>query len=706
MKFFFSLFLSTFLGWSLFLPQAWADWVGPTQDPPNANRSRPIDISIDDQTKAGRLTVSGGLAAGGGAQFSVGADGVLTMGTTANFLLVNVASGLDATNAMQGRAVYGHGSGHGVYGESSGDNYAGVYGTNTGIGWAGYFNGPFGVTGNSGLTGSLSVTGGVNVNSAGSYANPSLYFQNSNNGFYIDANRLMIKSSGAAAITFDDVGIRGNGGDRFRLMTSIVATDVLPNIVVNDNNRNAGIGGAAGTLSLITSGISRLKILSGGNVGVGTTNPGYKLDVQGGQVNASGGLCINGDCKNSWAQVGTNYWTDVGDHIYANNEVAPSEFKINDAAYGGIWINNNNLVLENASAIYQEYLGQSSPVLIDDQIMIGRRYANPDCGHYCDQGVDLLNDENLIFGRVRQNLTGNSNQNLLRLQRGDGNDAQIDKFRVDLSGNVVAAGSLTVNNAIASPGDLLFDVPSTIVNGHLEINGNLNATYGVSNNGGPVSINGDLVIQGGGLTGANSEAISIGETDNVISFILAGVERMRITSNTVGIGTESPNATLEVRRDIVFNPAIIRLTDVINNPEFQLQYANNASDHWSFYVNKTDGVDNDFKIWNGSDRLTILRSNGNVGIGTANPQSKLDVVGDIKTSSNVLMGWEKIQVDCAGAAFCQANCSAGKKIIGGGCNIASSYLRRSYPIDDDSWYCAPSSAVNIAAYAICARMGN
>jgi len=42
----------------------------------------------------------------------------------------------------------------------------------------------------------------------------------------------------------------------------------------------------------------------GGSVGIGTTGPGYKLDVQGGQINASGGLCIAGTCKTTWSQTG------------------------------------------------------------------------------------------------------------------------------------------------------------------------------------------------------------------------------------------------------------------------------------------------------------------------------------------------------------------------------------------------------------------
>ncbi|HKV37221.1 MAG TPA: hypothetical protein VJP89_22960 [Pyrinomonadaceae bacterium] len=55
---------------------------------------------------------------------------------------------------------------------------------------------------------------------------------------------------------------------------------------------------------------------NGGNVGVGTVNPGYKFDVQGGSLNASGGLCIAGDCKTAWNQVGgSSQWATSGSTI-------------------------------------------------------------------------------------------------------------------------------------------------------------------------------------------------------------------------------------------------------------------------------------------------------------------------------------------------------------------------------------------------------
>lgn len=53
-----------------------------------------------------------------------------------------------------------------------------------------------------------------------------------------------------------------------------------------------------------------------GNVGLGTVNPSQKLDVQG-YINASSGLCINGDCKSSWFSISP--WINNGTDYYHNS---------------------------------------------------------------------------------------------------------------------------------------------------------------------------------------------------------------------------------------------------------------------------------------------------------------------------------------------------------------------------------------------------
>jgi hypothetical protein len=56
-----------------------------------------------------------------------------------------------------------------------------------------------------------------------------------------------------------------------------------------------------------------------GNVGVGNSAPGFKLDVSG-SINATTGLCLNGDCKSAWSQIGgSSQWTTSGSTIYYNS---------------------------------------------------------------------------------------------------------------------------------------------------------------------------------------------------------------------------------------------------------------------------------------------------------------------------------------------------------------------------------------------------
>jgi hypothetical protein len=76
-------------------------------------------------------------------------------------------------------------------------------------------------------------------------------------------------------------------------------------------------------LSTATSGTvtEKLRVTSAGSVGIGTATPSYKLHVVGGSVNATDGLCINGDCKSAWSQVASQWANGSGSINYAGGSV-------------------------------------------------------------------------------------------------------------------------------------------------------------------------------------------------------------------------------------------------------------------------------------------------------------------------------------------------------------------------------------------------
>ena len=112
-----------------------------------------------------------------------------------------------------------------------------------------------------------------------------------------------------------------------------------------------------GATAFHTNGIERLRINSAGNVGIGTTTPGHRLDVQGGSINASGGLCMNGDCRTTWPSGGTSQWITSGTSIVYNDGnvgigVSVPTSKLHVAGDGRV--TGNFVVDGNIAAKYQD----------------------------------------------------------------------------------------------------------------------------------------------------------------------------------------------------------------------------------------------------------------------------------------------------------------------------------------------------------------
>jgi hypothetical protein len=98
----------------------------------------------------------------------------------------------------------------------------------------------------------------------------------------------------------------------------------------------------------------------------------------------------------------------------------------------------------------------------------------------------------------------------------------------------------------------------------------------------------------------------------------SGENIMSITGNgTVGIGTTDPESILEVHSNTTYVNGITPIIRISDN-------------YKSWNIGLGDGGDR-FSIAsdNYAERLTVLKSNGNVGIGPVSPEYKLDVAGNL-----------------------------------------------------------------------------
>jgi hypothetical protein len=104
------------------------------------------------------------------------------------------------------------------------------------------------------------------------------------------------------------------------------------------------------------------------------------------------------------------------------------------------------------------------------------------------------------------------------------------------------------------------------------------------------------------------------------------------TNGNLGIGTATPNFRLDVNRGTTAD-SVLGIDANGSNIYSPTLYFRNTGTAISKIMSSRD-----LQFQNvGGNSLLYLKTSGNVGIGTANPQSKLDVVGDISVTGNAIV---------------------------------------------------------------------
>lgn len=246
-----------------------------------------------------------------------------------------------------------------------------------------------------------------------------------------------------------------------------------------------------------------------GRVGVGQSNPQYAVDVIG-NVNVSTGLCIAGDCKTAWSQVGggSSQWTTAAPNIYFNTgnvgigtSTPTQKLEINgagliptvygsSAAGGALTLQSTSHTTKGTinigvDPITTTNIGQSGTpgnklIVASDRLIVNnstvRINGAPDHGDLSVTKVNITNPDALQFRTTTPNITSNGSLSFSVNNLGGDNV----KFNVQ---NSVISNAFVIDTNGSTPAKLL-DVRNlgtskfTISgNGDVTVAGNIAAKY-------------------------------------------------------------------------------------------------------------------------------------------------------------------------------------------------------------------------------------
>jgi hypothetical protein len=335
------------------------------------------------------------------------------------------------------------------------------------------------------------------------------------------------------------------------------------------------------SLAFKTTGVERINIISNGNVGIGTDTPGNKLDVRG--------------------IIQANYGVNGLGFFHSNG--TNSDFRTEISA--------NLTTIKNSTASLAFATANAERARIDNSGNVGVGTITPaSVGGYTSLTINSLTSGGRIDlqkNGTQFGLIYSAGTNLFDVEAtGSSTDM---RFNTNLAERVRITADGNVGIGTAAP------VTKLHVNGSVTIPTNNYLNLSVNN--------GDTAIQRNGVA-------------NGMEFFTASASRMFIADGgNVGVGNNNPTNKFHVTGTTLLDGVVTIGREApagLEGGQISLTRSLDNIVAWNIDVYGSDATPR-LRFFNNTEKMCII-NNGNVGIGTTAPNTKLTVVGDISANGS------------------------------------------------------------------------